>query len=148
MITIPRCRLSEKSFVLFFQYPPDEGRPLATSSLAQPLRGLTYSTLKLMTCGKSNHDDISRVIEWKKTLLALSQRGARQTHNMRLLVQEPVVSILKQLFFERVPFPVMKCDDPPPRVTDKWTTDFFPRTENLIPRPSLLQPTQTICKVN
>ena len=35
-----RIRLSEKSFVLFFQYPPDEGRPLATSSLAQLLRDL------------------------------------------------------------------------------------------------------------
>ena len=47
--------LSEKPFVLFIQYPPDEGRPLATSSLARSLRGLTYSTLKFMrsTCGKS-----------------------------------------------------------------------------------------------
>ena len=48
--------LSEKPFVLFIQYPPDEGRPLATSSLARSLRGLTYSTLKFIprsTCGKS-----------------------------------------------------------------------------------------------
>ena len=30
-------RLSEKSFVLFIQYLPDEGRPIATSSRARPL---------------------------------------------------------------------------------------------------------------
>ena len=77
-------RLSEKSFVLFIQYPPDEGRPLATSSLARPLRGLTYSTLKFTrsTCGKSNsvtdvsvvsgqHDvsiQVTSVLMWQKNL--------------------------------------------------------------------------------
>ena len=40
-------RLSEKSFVLFIQYPSRHKQ--------RPLRGLTYSTLKFMrsTCGKS-----------------------------------------------------------------------------------------------
>ena len=60
-------RLSEKSFVLFIQYPPDEGRPLATSSLAQPLRGLkTYSTLRFMrsTCGKSSVFCFYRFDSW------------------------------------------------------------------------------------
>ena len=58
IVNLTSCRSRHSSFLArnAKENPSSEtSRPLATSSLARPLRGITYSTLKFMrsTCGKS-----------------------------------------------------------------------------------------------